>query len=359
VSLQSAEEGTEREGEILLSDYDYDLPLERIAQDPATPRDASRLMVLDRSGEQVGHHAFRDLPALLREGDLLVLNDTKVVPARLVGRKKTGGLVEFLFLPASEPGDTWQALCDGARGLRAGSEIDFQGEATAVVLGRSAETVTLRFSPGSDVAGFLERRGATPLPPYIRRDRDDPRQRSDTERYQTVYARHPGAVAAPTAGLHFTPQLLEVLAKGGIGTARVTLHVGPGTFLPVRVADARRHRILPEPYFLSEDCASAVKETRRRGRRVVAVGTTAVRALEHAAREGELRASHGPCDLTILPGHRFRCVDALITNFHLPRSSLLLLVCAFGGRERILRAYREAVEARYRFTSYGDAMLLL
>jgi len=344
---------------VLLSDYDYSLPPERIAQEPATPRDSSRLMVLDRSRGSIAHRRFRELPELLGEGDLLVLNDTRVFRARLEGRKPTGGRIEFLFVRQGREPGTWEVLCDGARGLRTGTILDFGEGFAGEVRGRIGEAVLLGFPGGADVPEMLERRGAMPLPPYIRRDPDDPRCRADGERYQTVYARCTGAVAAPTAGLHFTPGLLRALEERGIGSAFVTLHVGPGTFLPVRVGDARRHRIHSEPFRLSGETARAVEETRRRGNRVVAVGTTAARVLEQVAEGGPLGEAEGECGLYVLPGHRFRCVDALITNFHLPRSTLLLFVAAFAGREAILGAYREAVLREYRFYSYGDAMLIL
>jgi S-adenosylmethionine:tRNA ribosyltransferase-isomerase len=344
---------------VILSEYDYPLPPESIAQEPVSPRDSSRLMVLDRRRGSIDHRRFRDLPELLGEGDLLVLNDTRVLRARLEGRKPTGGRVEFLFVRQGREARTWEVLCDGARGLRAGMILDFGEGFEAEVRGRIGEAVVLGFPAGTDVPEMLERRGVTPLPPYIRREPDDPRRRADGERYQTVYARRAGAVAAPTAGLHFTPGLFRALEERGIGTAFVTLHVGPGTFLPVRVGDARRHRIHSEPFRFPGETARAVEETRRRGNRVVAVGTTAARVLEQVTEGGSLREAEGECGLYVLPGHRFRCVDALVTNFHLPRSTLLLFVAAFAGREAILGAYREAVRREYRFYSYGDAMLIL
>ncbi len=350
--------GGEAGGEVLLSEYDYPLPPESIAQQPVTPRDASRLMVLRRGGG-IQHRAFRDLPELLGPGDLLVLNDTRVLRARMEGWKPTGGRLEFLFLRPGPSGGTWEALCEGVGELRTGMEVRFGGDAHAAVVGRAGEGVILAFPEGTDVPGILERHGAMPLPPYIRRGAEDPRSREDAERYQTVYARHPGAVAAPTAGLHFTPALFEVLERRGIAVAFVTLHVGPGTFLPVRSSDARRHAMHAEAFRLSAEAAAAVERARERGGRVVAVGTTAARVLEHVAAKGDLGEAAGECDLYVLPGHRFRCVDALVTNFHLPRSTLLLFVAAFAGREAILGAYREAVERGYRFYSYGDAMLIL
>jgi S-adenosylmethionine:tRNA ribosyltransferase-isomerase len=316
-------------------------------------------MVLDRREGGTLHRHFRDLPGLLEEGDLLVLNDTRVFRARLEGRKPTGGRLEFLFLRQGRGARSWEVLCEGARDLRPGMVVDLGGGIRAEVSGRSGEAVVLAFPEGVDVPAMLERRGTMPLPPYIRRERGDPREASDAEQYQTVHARHPGAVAAPTAGLHFTLGLFEALRAKGIGVAFVTLHVGPGTFLPVRVPDARRHRIHSEAFRLSRETAQAVRDAKKRGRRVVAVGTTAARVLEHVAKKGPLEEVEGECDLYVLPGHRFRCVDALVTNFHLPRSTLLLFVAAFAGREAILDAYREAAERNYRFYSYGDAMLIL
>ena len=339
-----------------LEEYDYPLPERCIAQEPVTPRDASRLLLLERSGNPTRHLGFRDLPALLDEKDLLVLNDTRVFPARLRGRKATGGALEFLLTRPLGEG-RWEALCNATRELRAGAAIEFPG-AAAQVEGRQGEGIVLRFAAEVKVEDLLERSGEVPLPPYIRRPTGGSRA-ADRERYQTVYARTRGAVAAPTAGLHFTEELLARLEAKGIRRCFVTLHVGPGTFLPVRVADARLHRVAPERFALSDPTLQAIDATRRRGGRVVAVGTTVGRVLEHAALRGIRRAEEGECDLTILPGHRFLQVDGLITNFHLPRSTLLLFVAAFAGRQRILSTYRDAVERGYRFYSYGDAMLIL
>jgi S-adenosylmethionine:tRNA ribosyltransferase-isomerase len=355
---ETKEAGRESGEEILLSDYDYPLPPGRIAQEPVSPRDASRLMAVGRNG-YLRHLRFRDLPELLRPGDLLVLNDTRVFPARLSGRKATGGRLEFLFVRHRPEAQAWEALCEGARELRPGMNVDFGEDLLGEVRGRSAEGVLLAFPEGTDLPGFLERRGRAPLPPYIRTEGGDSRRERDRERYQTVFARSPGAVAAPTAGFHFTPDLLTSLERRGIGIATLTLHVGPGTFLPVRVSDARKHSMHSEAFRLPGKTADAVRETREGGGRVVAVGTTAARVLEQAAATDTLRESEGECDLYVLPGHRFRCVDALITNFHLPCSTLLLFVCAFRGREAVLSAYREAIALEYRFYSYGDAMILL
>ena len=353
------EDRSARESAIRMEAYDYPLPPERIAQEPVTPRDASRLLVLDRVDGAIRHLLFRDLPEVLAPGDLLVLNDTRVFPARLAGRKQSGGRLEFLFLERDRSRGTWKTLCNGTRELRRGMKIDF-GEGVAGEVGdRVGEITHLTFSEGVDVEDLLDRRGSLPVPPYIRRRTEDPRERMDRERYQTIFARRRGAVAAPTAGLHFTEELFRRLEARGIRTAFLTLYVGPGTFLPVRALDARRHRIHAERFHLPENTARAIAQTRELGFRVIAVGTTPARVLEHLVLRGELGASDGECDLYVLPGHVFRSVDALITNFHLPRSTLLLFVAAFAGRERILGAYREAMERSYRFYSYGDATLIL
>ena len=346
-----------------VSDFDYDLPEGRIAQEPLPRRDASRLLALDRETGALAHLGFSDLPRLLRAGDLLVLNDTRVVPARLRGRKETGGAVEALLLER-EGGDreapVHRCLLDASRPPRPGGRIDFGRGLRAEVLSRSGEGWSVRLtSDDGDPEAAALRAGAVPLPPYIRRRPDDPRSALDAERYQTVYAAEPGAVAAPTAGLHFTEELLDRIRGLGVETARLTLRVGPGTFLPVRAERIEDHRMHAEAFDLPGETASAVARARRRGGRVVAVGTTVVRTLEaRAAADGSVEAGSGACDLFLRPGHRFRVVDAMVTNFHLPRSTLLMLVCAFAGRERILAAYAEAVREGYRFYSYGDAMFL-
>lgn len=344
------------------SDFDYELPPDRVARVPAARRDDSRLLVLDRASGAIHHETFRSLPDRLAPGDLLVLNDTKVVPRRLVGRRSTGGAVEALLVsPASEGG--WRAFLRARKGLRGGEEIEFEGGALrARTLARIGPgEYRLEFPDSGNLDARLRECGRAPLPPYVRRPRgEDPLRSFDLERYQTVYARKPGAIAAPTAGLHFTPELLALLEGRGVRIARLTLHVGPGTFRPVRGDDLGAHTIEPEWYQIGEEVAAAVRETRARGGRVVAVGTTSVRALETVSGEdGTVRPGEGWTDLFIRPPFRFRVVDALVTNFHLPRSTLLMLVCAFAGRERVLEAYREAVERGYRFYSYGDAMLLL
>ena len=343
---------------MLVSDFDYELPAERIAQEPLAERDASRLMVLDRAGGGIAHRSFRDLPEYLRAGDLLVMNRSRVIPARLLGRRASGGAAEVLLV--RDVGDgRWQALVRPGRHLRPGQRITVDDDLSVVVeseaLAEDGRRRVRLLSRRRDVAAALERCGHVPLPPYVRR----PDRPQDRDRYQTVYAREPGSVAAPTAGLHFTPALLERLRARGVGVAEVVLHVGPGTFRPVTAERVEDHRVAPEPYAIPPETALAIEEARRRGGRVIAVGTTTARTLEGAARAtGTVAAGEGETDLVIVPGFTFRVVDALVTNFHLPRSSLLLLVAAFAGRERVLGAYAEAVREGYRFYSYGDAMLL-
>jgi S-adenosylmethionine:tRNA ribosyltransferase-isomerase len=342
------------------SDYLYDLPPERIAQRPVEPRDAARLLVLPRSEGAVADRRVSDLPDLLEPGDLLVVNDTRVFPARLLGRREdTGGAVEVLLVgPEVDPGAggeaPWRAVVSPARRMRPGVRLVFRDGVACEVLGGEGDERVVRFDGGLDGFEAARLAGTTPLPPYVRR----PAEPGDEERYQTVYARERGAVAAPTAGLHFTPALLDRLAARGIERAAVTLHVGPGTFRPVASEDLGAHRIEPERFVVPPETARAVARARDAGRRVVAVGTTTVRALESVATEGGVRPASGRADLFVRPPFRFRAVTALLTNFHLPGSTLLMLVAAFAGRERVLAAYRHAVEAGYRFYSYGDAMLV-
>jgi S-adenosylmethionine:tRNA ribosyltransferase-isomerase len=344
-----------------VSDLDFELPEELIAQVPADPRDASRLLALPRSGGEPRHLRFADLPDLLAPGDLLVLNDSRVIPARLVGRRESGGRVEVLLVepsPGAPPAGParWRAMAQASKPIRIGSRFDFDGLAAEVEGVEGEGFYAVRFDPKDrSLAQELERVGRVPLPPYIRREPGD----EDRVRYQTVVARHPGSVAAPTAGLHFTPELLARLGARGVAWTTVTLHVGPGTFLPVRSRRLEEHRMHEERYEVPVRAAAAFEIARARGGRVVAVGTTAVRTLESSFANKGLQPGTGRTDLFIRPGHAFRAVDGLITNFHLPRSTLLALVCAFGGTPRVLAAYRSAVAARYRFFSYGDAMVIL
>ncbi len=351
-----------------LSDYDFALPHAAIAQAPLAERDASRLLVLDRRSGGLAHRRFAELPELLRAGDLLVLNDTKVMPARLVGHKRgTGGRAELLLVEPVEgkvesalaqptAAQGWLCLGQASKGLRPGTVLEFPDglEATVeAVLGEGHVRIVL--SGAGTLGERLAGAGRLPLPPYIEREATP----EDAARYQTVYARAPGSVAAPTAGLHLTPRLLHRLGERGIATTSVTLNIGPGTFLPVRTEDESLHRMHSEGYLVSEEAAERVNGARREGRRVVAVGTTAVRTLESAVGPGgAVRAGPGRTELFLRPGARFQVVDALLTNFHLPRSTLLMLVSAFAGREKVLAAYRAAVDAGYRFFSYGDAMLV-
>lgn len=329
-----------------LADYDYALPPERVAQEPARPRDAARLLVVGR--DRLQDRCVADLPELLRPGDLLVVNDTRVIPAQLEGRAGSARIGVTLDHPL--PDGTWEALARNARRLRPGTVIDF-GATSAEVLARAGGTVRLRFAADPTAAATLA------LPPYI--DRPQGPTPADAEDYQTTFARHPGAVAAPTAGLHLTPRLIDALAARGIGLAQVTLHVGAGTFLPIRVEDVRAHRLHAERATLPEETAEAIAATRRAGGRIVAVGTTSLRTLETAARaSGTVQPWSGETDLYITPGFEFRAADLLLTNFHLPRTSLMVLVCAFAGRDRIMAAYAHALAAGYRFASYGDATLL-
>jgi S-adenosylmethionine:tRNA ribosyltransferase-isomerase len=340
-----------------VADFDYQLPEELIAQAPVTPRDASRLLVLPPTGP-VEHRAFADLPGLLRGGDLLVFNDTRVIPARLLGvREGTGGKVEMLLVDpvGGELPRRWRAMGKASKPLRAGARLRF-GELGAVVERAEGEGFyeLLLDREGPALEAALARAGRMPLPPYIRREPTA----EDAERYQTVFASRPGSAAAPTAGLHFTPAILARLEARGVVRTAVTLHVGPGTFLPVRGDSLEGHRMHEERYDVSEAAVEAVEACRARGGRVVAVGTTAIRTLESSFRNGRLHPGGGRTSLFIRPGHTFAVVDVLVTNFHLPRSTLLMLVCALGGRERVLAAYAEAISCRYRFFSYGDAMIL-
>lgn len=333
-----------------LSDFDYYLPSELIAQEPLDERDASRLLVIDRGKKRVEHRGFSDLTEYLRKGDCLVLNDTRVFPARLLGKKEgTGGQVEVLLVECLG-GSTWLGLAKPAKSLQPGRVVAFPGGLRASVVGvRPGGERVLEFD-ASDVLQAVRHIGQVPLPPYIQGGLKDP------ERYQTVYGTKEGSCAAPTAGFHFTKGLLERVRQVGCDVVRITLHVGPGTFLPVRVENIADHVMHVERYCVAQEAAERVNAARR----VVAVGTTAVRTLEaSSSADGRVRAGSGRTDLFIYPGYRFRVVDTLLTNFHLPRSTLLMLVCAFAGRERVLDAYQEAVRLRYRFFSFGDAMLIL
>lgn len=341
-----------------LADFDFELPPEQIAQYPLPGRDDSRLMVLNRGDGSVGAGLFPDIARFFRPGDLLVVNDTRVIPARLLGTKESGGRIEvFLVRRLSGAGEDWACLTKCSKAPRSGARLHLSGGIEGTVLpGGEAPYRHIRFSCPADFLGTLEQVGRIPLPPYIRRDDDA----ADRTRYQTVFARSRGAVAAPTAGLHFTEVILEELRRIGVEIAPLTLHVGLGTFLPVRVDDVREHRMHGESYHIPAATAAAVNLAGAEGRRVFALGTTTTRTLEHAVDStGRVVPGEGVSDLFIYPGFRFKIVDALITNFHLPRSTLLMLVSAFAGRDFTLAAYRRAVHEGYRFFSYGDCMLIL
>jgi S-adenosylmethionine:tRNA ribosyltransferase-isomerase len=359
-----------------VAEFDFALPDELIAQDPPPRRGASRLLVLDRRDGRIEHATFAGLPGLLHRGDVLVVNDTRVFPARLLGhRVPSGGAVECLLVertpgdpssadPSSPPAsEVWSALMHPGQKLKPGARVLFEGDGVRLhgeVLERhffGRRSIRLWSDEGAAVAGVVDRIGHIPLPPYIRRD-DRP---SDRDRYQTVYAHARGSIAAPTAGLHFTDELLTALTAQGVERLAVTLHVGYGTFKPVRTTSVEEHEVDPEHFTVSGATAAALTRARREGRRIIAVGTTTARALESlpVADDGTVDAASGATRLFIRPGYRFRLIDGLITNFHLPKSSLLMLVATFGGLQPVMAAYREAVDERYRFYSYGDAMLVI
>lgn len=342
-----------------LDDYSFELSESLIAQSPAGQRDASRLLVLDRSTGTIAHRQFTDLPEYLTPEDLLVVNDTRVIPARLRGQRIPGGGHAELFLVEERQDNLWEVLARPGRRLKVGTRIslgDNRMIATVVDVFDNGKRL-IRFDSETPFWETLDQLGEAPLPPYIRRPEGP--ESTDNERYQTVYAAHRGAVAAPTAGLHFTPDLIRQLQESGVRMAHVTLHVGYGTFEPVRVSDLSQHEVAPERFSIPQETVDAIAETRRRGGRVIAVGTTTTRTLENAALDGGLvKAGSGLTSLTVRPGYNFRVVDSLITNFHLPQSSLLVLVATFGGYAPIMKAYQEAIKQGYRFYSYGDAMLI-
>lgn len=350
-----------------LKDYNYPLPSDLIAQVPASPRDKSRLMVLERKPQRVSHYHFVDIAQFLSPGDLLVVNNTCVVPSRLIGSKETGGRVEILLLnyAGQIPGSqgtgnfTCECLVKTSKRPRVGSRFYFDGGLQAIVLGGANGLYKLRFKVKGDFDRLLNRSGQIPLPPYIKRNETNPPPCDDRVCYQTVYAKKKGAVAAPTAGLHFSRELLNELTEKDVEIVPITLHVGYGSFLPARVLDIREHRIHSEAYELTQETAMAINRAKDERRRIIAVGTTTVRVLEFTSDPGgRVRPGSGECDLFIYPGFEFRVIDALITNFHLPKTTLLILVAAFAGRNFILNAYKEAIRRRYRLYSYGDAMLI-
>lgn len=339
-----------------LTDFDYELPADLIAQRPLAQRDASRMLVLDRNEQWWSDSSFKDFTRYLRPNDVVVVNNSRVIPARLTGKRETGGQVE-IFLVREIENQVWEALVRPGGRLKKGSRVSFgAGKLIAEILDDpGAELRRIRFHCEGSFDELLAEFGSTPLPPYIKRDASS----EDRERYQTIYSKHRGAIAAPTAGLHFTPEILAEVTRAA-SLAELTLHVGYGTFEPVRVDDIMDHAVSGEHFEISNTAAQTINAARAKSGRIIVVGTTTMRALESAATEnGSVKPGSGVATLTIKPGYQFRIADALLTNFHLPRSSLLILVSAFAGREFILRAYRHAVEQRYRFYSYGDCMLIL
>lgn len=346
--------------EMHLSEFDYELPEELIAQQPLERRDASRMMVVNRAADTWNESTFASFPEFVSAGDVVVINNTRVFPARLLGqREPSGGRVEVLLLREIET-SVWEALVRPAHRLNEGAQVRFGDSSlrAEVVASATGGVRTFRFSGEKPLNTLIDEVGQTPLPPYIKRAGRT--SESDKERYQTMFARERGAIAAPTAGLHFTPEITKALHNRGARIAEITLHVGYGTFEPVRVDDVEAHKVAAEFFSICDASAGTINEARAAGGRVVAIGTTTTRALETAAGDdGTISAGNGATELTIKPGYKFRAVDALLTNFHLPRSSLLILVSAFAGRELVLNAYRDAVKARFRFYSYGDCMFVI
>lgn len=350
-----------------IDDYNYDLPLELIAQQPLARRDQSRLMVLNRKDGRIAHCRFYDLCDFLLPSDVLVVNNTKVIPARLVGHKDSGGKAEILLLDYTGSREkipdlkTFRADCliKASKRPKPGSSILFDEGLTAKVLSASKNIFSVEFRFKGGFEDIMYQIGKVPLPPYIKRDRVEHSDADDRTNYQTVYASCKGAIAAPTAGFHFSADLLKKIKAKGIRLVEITLHIGYGTFLPVRESDIRKHKMHSEWYSISRSSAEVVSRAKTRGDRIIAVGTTCVRTLEHRSNDsGVVSAGSGSCDLFIYPGYRFKSVDAMVTNFHLPRSTLLMLISAFAGRRQVFEAYQEAIRQRYRFYSYGDAMFI-
>jgi S-adenosylmethionine:tRNA ribosyltransferase-isomerase len=350
-----------------ISDYDYHLPEKLIAQIPASQRDQSRLLCLDRKTGAVTHHLFSDIVDFLQPSDLMVVNNTRVIPGRLNGRKESGGKVEVLIIDYARQNQRkdsdgkliYECLIKASKAPKPGSRLLFGLDLEAIVTEVLDRTFCVKFICQTPFDEILDRIGEVPLPPYIHRDQANGRAQTDRDSYQTVYAVNKGAVAAPTAGLHFSDNLLAHIRQKDIEIIEITLHVGYGTFMPVRVEDIREHQIHSEYYTISAEAAEIITRAKKQLRRVIAVGTTTVRTLEFAAREnGTLTPGSGSCDLFIYPGYEFKMVDAMITNFHLPKSTLLMLVSAFAGRKNVLNAYNEAIKENYRFFSYGDAMFI-
>jgi S-adenosylmethionine:tRNA ribosyltransferase-isomerase len=349
-----------------VSDFDYELPDELIAQEPLAERDRSRMLVVDRANQSWRDSSFAEFPTLLNAGDVIVINNTRVFPARLIGRRvldgRRGAMVEALLVRRIENSENeWEVLAKPGRALRIGAELEFgEGRLRGVVTAIIEEGLRqIRFECDDDFDRLIDEIGNTPLPPYIKRERRE-EQRLDEPRYQTVYARERGAIAAPTAGLHFTPRIFDELRARGVKIAEITHHVGYATFQPIRVERVEDHEIASESYEISREAAETINEAKRFGARVVAIGTTTTRAIESASDpDGRVRGERRATELFIYPGYQFRVVDALLTNFHLPQSSLLMLVAALAGRDLVLNAYRHAVAQKYRFYSYGDCMLII
>jgi S-adenosylmethionine:tRNA ribosyltransferase-isomerase len=340
-----------------LSDYDFELPKELIAQEPLATREASRMLVVDRARKECADERFTSFPRMLEKSDLVVLNNTKVFPARLLGRTESGAQVEIFLVEEIEP-QTWLTLARPGKRLKTGKGVDFEGRLGAEILEKREDgKVVVRFDAGPAFDAVVEEIGRTPLPPYIHRQTADPD--ADRERYQTVFATQRGAIAAPTAGLHFSERIFDEIAERGVDVAEITLHVGYGTFEPVRAEELSQHRVAPECFEIGDAAAEKLEKARHDNRRIVAVGTTTTRTLEYMMeRHGRFYATSGRADLTIVPGYDFKAIGALLTNFHLPQSSLLILVATFGGYELIMESYRHAVSSRYRFYSYGDCMFI-
>jgi S-adenosylmethionine:tRNA ribosyltransferase-isomerase len=343
---------------MLISDFDYNLPENLIAQAPLENRENSRMLIVDRRSGDLAGRNFYDLPDFLRDGDVVVLNNTRVFPARLFGRSETGAKVEIFLVRETSRG-IWETLARPARRLKTGKKIIFGEKLVAEVIDKTEDgKVRVRFEADGDFDRIVDEIGRTPLPPYIKREEDA--IDADRERYQTVFARERGAIAAPTAGLHFTPEILEKIKAKGVTIAEVTLHVGYGTFEPVRVDDLSLHSVMPEQYEIGGSTAETLNRAKAEGRRIVAIGTTTTRALETVmSKHGRFEAERESANLTIIPGYKFKAIDALLTNFHLPQSSLLVLVSTFAGHQLIMDAYNHAVGKSYRFYSYGDCMLII
>ncbi len=343
---------------MLISEFNFNLPEELIAQEPLEKREGSRMLVVNRAENNFSDARFFDFPKFLKKGDVVILNNTKVFPARIYGLTETGAKVE-IFLVRETENETWETLARPAKRLKIGKKIVFNENLRATILEKSEDgKVFVKFETDGNFDAILDEIGKTPLPPYIKREKNSIDK--DRERYQTVFAQKRGAIAAPTAGLHFTPEILEEIKSNGVEVAEITLHVGYGTFEPVRVDDLSEHKVLPERYEISPETAEIIDKAKSESRRIIAIGTTTTRTLESASDENKrIKFGKGLADLTITPNYKFKIIDGILTNFHLPQSSLLVLTSTFGGHELIMKAYNHAVRESYRFYSYGDCMLIL